>query len=173
MAVNENKDFYDFDNYVTKLEEINKPKTVAILNNYSVFHSLIKTNVFNLPAELLAFTFDSRYSSKTFQGIMPNSEAAGVSTAGQPQFTALQKLDPSLQINAITAGQHNIRFGKGKALSQGTIDVTTPLGTNYLSHYPSKYTLSILPSRYRQNESQTRQPSKCAYSRREDCPDRT
>ena len=60
---------------------------------------------------------------------MPDSGAAGVSTAGQPQFTALQKLDSSLQINAMTAGQHNIRFGKGEALSQGTIDVATPLET--------------------------------------------
>jgi hypothetical protein len=103
MTVDENKDFYDFDNYVTKLGEINRPETVAILNNYSVFHSLTKTDVFNLPAEPLAFTFDSRYSSETFQGIMPDSRAAGVSTAEQPQFTALQKLDLSLQINAIRA----------------------------------------------------------------------
>jgi hypothetical protein len=89
MTVDKNKDFYDFDNYVTKLKEINRPETVAILNNYFVFHSLIKTDVFNLPTESSAFTFDSRYSSETFQGIMPNSGAAGVSTAGQPQFTAL------------------------------------------------------------------------------------
>jgi hypothetical protein len=84
MTVDENEDFYDFDNYVTKLREINGPETVAILNNYSVFHSLTKTNIFNLPAKLSAFTFDSQYSSETFQGIMPDSGAAGVSTAGQP-----------------------------------------------------------------------------------------
>jgi hypothetical protein len=66
MAVNENEDFYDFDNYVTELEEINKPETVAILNNYSVFYSFTKTDVFNLLAELLVFIFDSRYSSETF-----------------------------------------------------------------------------------------------------------
>jgi hypothetical protein len=59
MAVDKNKDFYDFDNYVTKLGEINRPETVAILNNYSVFYSLTKTDVFNLPAEPSAFTFDS------------------------------------------------------------------------------------------------------------------
>jgi hypothetical protein len=59
MTVNKNKDFYDFDNYVTELKEINRPETVAILNNYSVFHSLTKTDVFNLPAKPLAFTFDS------------------------------------------------------------------------------------------------------------------
>jgi hypothetical protein len=66
ITVNKNKDFYDFDNYVTELKEINRPKTVAILNNYSVFHSLTKTDVFNLLAEPSAFTFDSQYSSETF-----------------------------------------------------------------------------------------------------------
>jgi hypothetical protein len=84
IVVNENEDFYDFDNYVTELGEINRPETVAILNDYSVFYSLIKTDVFNLLAEPLVFIFNSRYSSETFQGIMPNSGAAGVSTAGQP-----------------------------------------------------------------------------------------
>jgi hypothetical protein len=59
MAVDENEDFYDFDNYVTELGEINGLETVAILNDYSVFHSLTKTDVFNLPAEPLAFIFDS------------------------------------------------------------------------------------------------------------------
>jgi hypothetical protein len=84
MTVNKNKDFYNFDNYVTKLKEINRLKTVAILNNYSVFYFLTKTNVFNLLAKPSAFTFNSRYSSETFQGIMPDSRAAGVSTAEQP-----------------------------------------------------------------------------------------
>jgi hypothetical protein len=81
--VNENEDFYDFDNYVIKLREINRLKTVAILNNYFVFYFFIKTNVFNLSAEPLVFTFNSRYSSETFQGIMPDSGAAGVFMAGQ------------------------------------------------------------------------------------------
>jgi hypothetical protein len=84
IIIDENEDFYDFDNYVTELEEINRPETVTILNNYSVFYSLTKTDVFNLPAEPLAFIFDSQYFSKTFQDIMPDSGAAGVSTAGQP-----------------------------------------------------------------------------------------
>jgi hypothetical protein len=57
--VNKNKDFYDFDNYIIEFKKINKLETVAILNNYFVFYSLIKTNVFNLLAKPLAFTFDS------------------------------------------------------------------------------------------------------------------
>ena len=59
---------------------------------------------------------------------MPNSRAAGVSTAGEPQFLALQKIDPKVRLNTATAGAHRIRFGKGDALSQGTIEVNTPLG---------------------------------------------
>jgi hypothetical protein len=82
--VNKNKDFYDFNNYVIELKEINRLKTIAILNNYSVFYSLTKTNIFNLPAKPLTFTFDSQYSSKTFQGIMPDNKAAGVSIIKQP-----------------------------------------------------------------------------------------
>jgi hypothetical protein len=66
MTVDKNKDFYDFNNYVIKLKEINRPKTIAILNNYSVFHFFIKTNIFNLLAKPLAFTFNSQYSSETF-----------------------------------------------------------------------------------------------------------
>jgi hypothetical protein len=123
-----NEEFCDFDNYVTEFGEVNRPETIAILNNQSVFHSVTKTDIFKLPAKSSTFTFDNRYSSETFQGIMPDSGAAGVSTAGQLQFIALQKLDPVLQINTTTAGQHKIRFGKGEALSQGTIDVLTPLG---------------------------------------------
>jgi hypothetical protein len=57
--VNKNKDFYDFDNYVIKLKEINRLKTIAILNNYSVFHSFTKTDVFNLLIKPLVFTFNS------------------------------------------------------------------------------------------------------------------
>ncbi|KAI0991702.1 hypothetical protein K3495_g16485, partial [Podosphaera aphanis] len=59
---------------------------------------------------------------------MPDSGAAGVSTAGHPQFQALQKLMPSLQLDRSTAGEHNIRFGKGNAISIGTVLVPTIFG---------------------------------------------
>jgi hypothetical protein len=39
---------------------------------------------------------------------MPDSRAAGVSTARENQVIALQKLDPSIQIDTTTAGQHKI-----------------------------------------------------------------
>jgi hypothetical protein len=59
ITVNKNKEFYNFNNYITKLKKINKLKTIAILNNYSVFYSFIKTNVFNLLVKPLIFIFNS------------------------------------------------------------------------------------------------------------------
>jgi hypothetical protein len=68
---------------------------MEILSNQSAFHSITKTDVFNEKSNpdepYSAFVLD-RYSSEIFQGIMPDSGAAGVSTAGEPQVTALQKL---------------------------------------------------------------------------------
>jgi hypothetical protein len=59
---------------------------------------------------------------------MPDTGAAGVSTAGEGQVTALQKMDPTIRIDTRKAGKHTIRFGKGKAVSKGIIKVPTPLG---------------------------------------------
>ena len=46
---------------------------------------------------------------------MPDSRASRVSMAGEQQFIALQKLDPSVQLDHITAGDRRIRFRKGSA----------------------------------------------------------
>jgi hypothetical protein len=48
---------------------------------------------------------------------MPDSGAAGVLTARNPQFLVLQKLDPIVQLDTLIAGAYKIRFGKGTALS--------------------------------------------------------
>jgi hypothetical protein len=52
---------------------------------------------------------------------MPDSGTIGVSTIRNPQFLALQKLDPTVWLNMSTAGTHKIWFRKGTILSQGTI----------------------------------------------------
>jgi hypothetical protein len=59
---------------------------------------------------------------------MPDTGAAGVSTAGEPQVRALQQLDSSIKVDKSTAGQHTIRFGKGTAVSLGTVNIQTLLG---------------------------------------------
>jgi hypothetical protein len=60
---------------------------VAILNDQSVYHALTKDNVFDQQVNehtTDVFTFEGRYSSDTFQGIMPNTGASGVLSAGEP-----------------------------------------------------------------------------------------
>jgi hypothetical protein len=85
--------------YMTELGEIDDVQTVFILNDHSVYHIFTKDNIFKLSSTqnsqtiFSAFTFDNRYSSYEFQGIMPDSGAAGISSAGEPQVQALQKKD--------------------------------------------------------------------------------
>ena len=69
---------------------------MAILNNQSTLYVVTKKDPFNtevpvdiIPKMPLAFTFDNCYLLNTFQGIMPDSGAAGVLTAGNPQFLIL------------------------------------------------------------------------------------
>jgi hypothetical protein len=116
--------------YLTEFGEVDGTEAVILLNNQSMLHAVTKIDVFNEPKGVptSAFTFDSRYSGTTFQGTMPDSGAAGVSTAGLPQVTALSKLDPTILVDSSTAGNHRIKFGAGEALSLGTIQVDTQLG---------------------------------------------
>lgn len=51
---------------------------------------------------------------------MPDTGAAGVSTAGLNQFYALQKVQPA-HLDNVTSQIHKIKFGKGSATSIGTI----------------------------------------------------
>ena len=62
----------DIDNYTeilnsftTKLGEVNGLDIIAILNNLSVYYTLIKYNQFNILVTL-AFTFNNCYSLDTF-----------------------------------------------------------------------------------------------------------
>jgi hypothetical protein len=75
--------------YITELGEINGIQTVSILNNHFVYYVFIRDDMFKLFSthNLLissAFIFNNRYSSYEFQGIMPDSGAAGISLAGEP-----------------------------------------------------------------------------------------
>jgi hypothetical protein len=72
------------------------------------------------------FTFNSRYSSETFQGIMPDIGASGISTASYPQYLALQKSFPEVQLDTIAKGRE-IKFRKETTTTEGIIQVPTPL----------------------------------------------
>jgi hypothetical protein len=61
---------------------------------------------------------------------MPDTGASGVLFAGEPQFKALRKIDPKVQLDMSRAGEHKIRFRKGDLIaSQETVNVSTLLGT--------------------------------------------
>lgn len=108
-------------------------KVISTLLNQAAYHAITKHDPFNTISTSLdedihsIFTFNSRYSSETFQGIMPDTGASGISTAGYPQYLALQKLNPKVQLDETTRGRE-IKFGKGIASTKGTIQVPTPLG---------------------------------------------
>lgn len=114
--------------------EINGVETVKILNIQAFQHAITKHDIFNSQRslsklkELDVYTFNDHYSSESFQGIMPDRGAAGVSTAGKQQFHALQKIQPEVKLDHSSKGDHKIRFGKGTAMSLGTACVKTPLG---------------------------------------------
>jgi len=112
--------------FLSEYGEINGFQMVSELNDQTIRHAILQTNASIEPYDV--FTINGRYSSETFQGIMPDSGAAGISTAGEPQIQALQKQLPQLKIDRTTAGDNTIRFGKGTTMSKGTITIDTPLG---------------------------------------------
>jgi hypothetical protein len=97
---------------ITKINIFNKPKV----------------NIFSKPPASLVFTLNNRYSNAIFQGIILDNGAVRVFITRKPQVIAFQKLDPIVLINTSTTRNHKICFGKKKAISIGTIQVSTPLG---------------------------------------------
>ena len=126
--------------YVTSYGIVDGSGTVAILNEQATIHGFTKLDMFNQdPREPASqFHFRDRYSSKMFQGIMPDTGAASVSTAGENQLIALQKKDPSVTLDISTAGEHRVRFGDNPEIaSVGTVGVATPFGTVYFQVVPT------------------------------------
>ncbi|KAK1914262.1 hypothetical protein P3342_007508 [Pyrenophora teres f. teres] len=109
-------------------EELN-----AFFNNdqLDTKHQFLTATCGTVDGETMAshlFTLDHRYGREQFQGIMPDTGAAGVSTAGKQQVTALHRIQP-LRIDKSTAGRHRIRFGDNpECVSLGDVNVQTPVG---------------------------------------------
>jgi hypothetical protein len=60
---------------------------------------------------------------------MPNTGAAGVSTADEPQVKALQKRFPKVTVDTATAEQHKVCFGDNPEITfLETVGVETPFG---------------------------------------------
>ena len=123
---------------MTELGEVNGIQTISFLNDQSTYHAFTRHDIFHqnddsgsTPLPLVptpeSFTLD-RYSSAEFHGIIPDTGAAEISSAGYEQVLALQKSKPDIHIDTSSAGANQIKFGKGTAIVIGIVKVPTPLG---------------------------------------------
>jgi hypothetical protein len=113
--------------------KVNGDAIISSLNNAATLHAITGDDPYlsgKAAEDAQLFTFDARYGADLFQGIMPDTGAAGVSTAGKTQVKALQLIQPSVVINESTAGRCRIRFGDNPECSSlGDVNVSTPFGT--------------------------------------------
>jgi hypothetical protein len=72
--------------FLTELGQVDGMKTVSLLQDQTVAHIITRNDMFQHPYETSAFTFEGRYLFEIFHGIMPDTRAAGISTAGEPQL---------------------------------------------------------------------------------------
>ncbi|KAF5503979.1 hypothetical protein CGCF413_v004518 [Colletotrichum fructicola] len=138
MGISGDEDSEENDNFPTSfftntMTTVDGRRIATILADQSVLHAVTKEDPYSdQPARepTSLFTLEGRYSSTTFQGIMPDSGAAGFSTAGHPQFVALRKhILPSVDLDTSAVGEASIRFGRGDAITSiGTTKVPTPFG---------------------------------------------
>ncbi|POS85111.1 hypothetical protein EPUL_003157 [Erysiphe pulchra] len=143
--------------FVTIYGTINGYETDSLLNDHSARNALAKLDSLSknislqLESELENFlSFEqpsifwtkSRYTVSKFQGILIDTGAAQVSTAEQDQFRALCKIY-NLSLNTSQAGQANICFGIGKAISIGCALVETPFGKIKFHVIPSDTTFLL------------------------------
>jgi hypothetical protein len=127
--------------FLTTCGPIDGKLTTTILNNIATAHGVTGSDPYETqaPKELPhLFTFASRYDGDTFQGIMPDTGAAGISTAGELQALALKKIFPESTIDTFTAGRYKVKFGDNHEISSlGTIGVETPFGTIHFEVMPT------------------------------------
>src|SRR6266516_5383117 len=105
---------------------------VQYLTDQAVLHHLTGDDIYHINKAVPAthFIIEDRYSRLRFQGILPDTGAARMSTAGKDQYLALQREDPSVRLDTLAAGQASIKFGNGPdTASIGTVRVDTPIGT--------------------------------------------
>jgi hypothetical protein len=56
----------NIDQFFIKYGKVDKIQTVSILNDQSIFYTIIKIDIFNESADNLVFIFDNRYSASIF-----------------------------------------------------------------------------------------------------------
>ncbi len=104
---------------------------VAYLSNKSFMYlfTVQDTLLSNEASKTQYFVLD-QYAERVFQGIMPDTGDAKVSTARKSQFKALQREMLEIELDTTRTNEATIYFGSGLPLSSiGTVQVLTPVGT--------------------------------------------
>jgi hypothetical protein len=72
------------DQYLIELSKVNNIQTITILNNQSIFHFIIKLDIFNKLKESSIFSFNNKYLVNIFYNIILDTGAAGVFIVKEP-----------------------------------------------------------------------------------------
>ncbi|KAF1936271.1 hypothetical protein EJ02DRAFT_459660, partial [Clathrospora elynae] len=107
--------------------------TEQCLADRAFLHQISGDNIYSrgtpsTPA--LQFLIKDRYTRSVYQGILPDTGAANVSTVGREQYLALTREDPTVTMDTSTAGKASIKFGNKGSItaSIGTAQVPTEIG---------------------------------------------
>jgi hypothetical protein len=118
--------------YLTSLDELrNIEFIISSFANKTFEHRLISKNIVNfLINESFDLTFisiiESRYDDREFKDILINCDAARRSTAEIEQFTVLQRLNDSIQLNKLIV-ESKIQFDIDSILIMSTIELNISL----------------------------------------------
>ncbi|XMA18103.1 hypothetical protein WAI453_010894 [Rhynchosporium graminicola] len=128
----ENYDYSDEnEHFVTEFGQINALQAIETLANNSAYYAFTKDDKFGVEPTSLSpsetFIFTDRYSSGRFQGIMPDTGASGISSAGEAQFIALQKEHPGIKLDT-SLPPNSIVFGSGSSQIKGIVHMPTLVG---------------------------------------------
>jgi hypothetical protein len=87
------------------------------------------TDVTNREQDPFAYITTERYTSKEFYGVMIDTGASKMSTAGYGQYLAYKTTtNDNTDINTMQTGAVNVQFGIGSTASIGSVIVKTPIG---------------------------------------------
>jgi len=111
---------------MTEYGEVDGAQAAELLRNASTHH--LATRSFTGEETKTTVNPADKFNDAEFRGLLIDTGAARVSTAGLPQLRALTRLLPDLRLDKSKAGAVRVLFGWDAASSIGTVTVKTPVG---------------------------------------------
>ena len=121
--------------YLTSCGKIDQGQAYEMVNKLadrSVEHAITRST--DTPA---AYSYEpycntttaDRYPDSHFFGVMIDTGASRISTAGENQYQAYIKTFGNIILDETTAGSATVQFGIGTTLSTGSVEINMPIGT--------------------------------------------